>query len=1597
MSGDTRKGLGEVFSGLFSAGMEANAIGAGAIGFAGGVGFVVAGVTLLHGIVDLLHGSNKSATVGIDLGSNKSDSISQLPLIFGTTRVGFQKVAIQTSPTDPYLWLAGALGQGPAAAIGAVYFDDVMVIDANGRSLGAAGVNNPLNYLECTARWVAYGTQDQLGPCPNFRGDIAVTAAVLTDHYHLKITTGAAHGFLQGDCIEGEGLLTPQPSPQIGYVVSSVQSPTQFTIFFPVLGGIPTGGGTVDFHYPGFMFGMGTLAGAGRGIPWMLLRLTYDQQRFPNGVPRITVDVTGGGGYDLRTATPVAITGSAVVAALDTNCLNLTVPSHSMSEGVLVQLDGTGSALDGVQRVDRVVDSNTLQFHVSTVGLPSITTGTATKLVATTNPIIALRSVLLSKFYGVGASASEVDDTAITAAANFCDNQVTVPVPDTGTFHNSVVIVSTTHGASTSVNAVNNQFQVGWKVLITGTGNGQLDNIQHTVTSITDADNFVISTFTSSNVSAGWAQALTQQNRFTLAGVCDGNGTVKNTIEHILAACRGTLVWQGGKYSPTIRDVASPEMTLDKDVIVGGWKFVMPGQREKVNVVRATFMNSANFYQLDQAEWPPPPAIPTAYRLVPPTPIANQFLIDDQGQLNRADIDLTLVGNLPQAQQIAMVRRNESRNAVQVEVTCHESVLQCTVGDLVSITHETPGWVNQGAWIVALIPAANGLVQVGLELYAASAYSLDNLTDTPFKALTTLPNPLIIADPTSFTAAAFTDRLAFALAWIGSATANAYKYELQYRVNGTTTWYDLTPADGAATSSIALGAFVSGVYYDFQIRARTLAGGVSNWVQALNTLLPFQALANFKWTDSSDGLSRTYSMVAGLGINRVLVFSNTLAVPPLTDPWPADGATTAVPPLIPDPTTGIVTYTVLKPSINNQTFIQFEPRFVDWTSGPAHRAVLDANPAALSATLKDAVNNATVDLSANVQAGLADWPVLVEFLPDDPLGAVLCSITLSVNTTVDKTSTGLSALGGLALPLRASRRFWIRLTNVAGAVWLSDPISVDRVAIGEAAVTVLDYRAAPTLKCDYLGTTTSVVFRLPGGKTKTFSGLSGSGQVSYTVGDGSLDGGAAVENALVYEEVRVGYQVDVIGGGVTTPVYGGGLTGTLHGQIASAIAQGGVYIDSTGQPSWAVDGPLVVDHYHYAESTSAFPSDGTAAAGTNIAGRQVTRTGGALLTRGQTLYVTIVPYDVNNVQLPSIRLSGSYQTNAIAQATVSVATDGSWTWSEDGPANQDHVKYAESTSAFPSDVTAAAGTTLSTPTARQVTRSGGTALTRGQEVFVTIIPYDVAGNALPSIRARGGYQVSAIAQGTVSVDSNGAWSWSIDGPANQDHVKYAESTSAFPSDATAAAGTALSSPTGRQPTRTGGTALTFGQTIYVTVIPYDAAGNALPSVRLRGSYQTYTGSKTTTYGPFIWVLDPISTVPSFTYGANFWIRNSVSPVGFYFSNFKMWAVVPSGTLITNFSLDVTDTATPGTAAGVSLAVYRLDGNTITALGTATSTVGGGPQTLSVAMTETSSTTRTYLVTTEFDLGAAAQSTPANKMQFGNLYVTSTPPTPNINV
>lgn len=226
------------------------------------------------------------------------------------------------------------------------------------------------------------------------------------------------------------------------------------------------------------------------------------------------------------------------------------------------------------------------------------------------------------------------------------------------------------------------------------------------------------------------------QVRFQCDGILDTNDPLKANLGRLLSSCRGAMAYEGGKFRLIIRrPITQATITLDKSNILGDWSFSVPGARETMNVIKARYVDRIRDWQVDTVQFPEPG-------------VANGFLTDDNGFLNEQEIDLPMTDDRYRALQIAQVILRESRSATAVQMTCTETALQLQVGDLVPITHDTPGWTGKLFWVLSLGLGEDNTVRVTLIEYQSSAYTYSSLATDPGNPGTTLPDPFAAYPPT---------------------------------------------------------------------------------------------------------------------------------------------------------------------------------------------------------------------------------------------------------------------------------------------------------------------------------------------------------------------------------------------------------------------------------------------------------------------------------------------------------------------------------------------------------------------------------------------------------------------------------------------------------------------------------------------------------------------------------------------------------------------------------------------------------------------------------------------------------------------------------
>jgi hypothetical protein len=459
------------------------------------------------------------------------------------------------------------------------------------------------------------------------------------------------------------------------------------------------------------------------------------------------------------------------------------------------------------------------------------------------------------------------------------------------------------------------------------------------------------------------------------------------------------------------------------------------------------------------------------------------------------------------------------------------------------------------------------------------------------------------------------------------ANARQYDTDQTFAVMG----YQHTIENGRGVTTLTLTARIVGAF--------------SRWLRQISSADPdTPALLNFRITDTET--TRTFTGTVVQGVTAVWVYDRVGVVGTDLFPVPGSGDLPDLV-LIPD-TLGAISYTATKPLAGTQRGLMFDPRTATGDTGDVRKNILDAAPSALAGYIKATPTNGLADLILTIAGSASNWPVAVDLYEDDPLAAAVYSTVVTTGTTLSAGT--IPALAGRTLPNRALRRWFLRLTDVAGEVkWAF--AAADRDPLPNGVVTPNDYKAAPSLVCFYDTDTDIIRVTVPGGKTKTFTGLvtSGTGSVTYTVGDALDD--ATFESALAIGETRTTYLVEYQGGGQYLTLF----TGPLHGATPAGPSLTVTPTSGSSSVSIAYSSSVAVDLSINGAAYSAAPASPvvvTRPSAGSAALEYTFRATGTGVTVTDSVTIPALDLDTNTVT-PDLVVTPSNPTTTAQDFTVS--------------------------------------------------------------------------------------------------------------------------------------------------------------------------------------------------------------------------------------------------------------------------------------------------------------------------------------------------------
>ncbi len=230
------------------------------------------------------------------------------------------------------------------------------------------------------------------------------------------------------------------------------------------------------------------------------------------------------------------------------------------------------------------------------------------------------------------------------------------------------------------------------------------------------------------------------QDTYTCDGVLDIDQLTLDNIRALLSSCRGYLIFSGGLYKLIVDQAEASAFAFTTANMVGGLSITLDSKEARFNRVKAHFYN-------DDRQWQPDLAILDS----------STFRTDDNGTLLEREIELPFTTDFYRARRIAHLELKQSRNTITASFLATLEGLRAEVGDVVTVTHPTPGWGNKKFLVLGIELDSMDTVKVTCREYA-SIYTPTAPPTRPTATVITIPPPVPIEQ-------GLTDSLSFVTFW----------------------------------------------------------------------------------------------------------------------------------------------------------------------------------------------------------------------------------------------------------------------------------------------------------------------------------------------------------------------------------------------------------------------------------------------------------------------------------------------------------------------------------------------------------------------------------------------------------------------------------------------------------------------------------------------------------------------------------------------------------------------------------------------------------------------------------------------------------------
>jgi len=465
------------------------------------------------------------------------------------------------------------------------------------------------------------------------------------------------------------------------------------------------------------------------------------------------------------------------------------------------------------------------------------------------NPALCIYDFLTAPIYGLGADSSELDTQSFIDAANYCDDTVVVSGKSYSPRYACDGWLDTSRAPQDSLTQLLSScrgqliYEGGvFRLVIRDTASPVSfaltpDNIVGNFTFSTpgqaDAYNLVRLTFAPA-VGPQWVDGGAASTGHAAGGLTDA--TRSWTTNQFVGGTGWHLWITGGTgYDETSTGYPITSNSATQIVATG----CPATDATTTYMITQDGTHSAQASLTDVVQYPDPS-------------ITNTYLADDEGYEATLDLALPCTPQWWQALQIGQILLKESRYGVACSLTAREEAIQLQVGDVVNVTHPTPGWTAKPFWVTGMGLNADLTVQISLVEYQDAAYAMDGLAQPPIIPETNLPNPFSVGVPTSVALTADATTLLqtddgtviprIHVTWVPPSHTFLNYTEVIARLDGTNPWtVDVKVPAYESPQEVYLPGVQEGQTWDVWVRAVNLLGVKSAWVQgtvAITSSLP---------------------------------------------------------------------------------------------------------------------------------------------------------------------------------------------------------------------------------------------------------------------------------------------------------------------------------------------------------------------------------------------------------------------------------------------------------------------------------------------------------------------------------------------------------------------------------------------------------------------------------------------------------------------------------------------------------------------------------------------------------------------------------------